>query len=282
MKLTTPKTPTETGKKAATSAKTGKQKKAGKEEEAAVETPKEPPKQIDPQEAKAKKEKESMSLSTGPCSPLVGVWSNLSIVLFIRHKLQKGFLSRDQAPKEEEMAAMSNYIAKLETHTDLEVSIIRATKINKVLKAIIKLNSIPKDEEYQFRRRSIDILSKWKNLLESDVAAAGAEEAAKETKPKTNGVHKEEEGAEAEKADKADAQETEEKPVEKPEGKQEETPAKEEEKEAGESKDEPMPDAETEEKAQAPEPAKEEESPAADSEKPEKPTEEKPAEETTA
>lgn len=64
MKLTTPKTPTaETGKKEATSAKAGKQKKAGKgdEEEAAVETPKGAPKPIDPQEAKAKKEKESMS-----------------------------------------------------------------------------------------------------------------------------------------------------------------------------------------------------------------------------
>lgn len=226
-----------------------------------------------------RRRRKRVCLPTGPCYPLIGVWSNPAIVLFIRHKLQKGFLSRDQAPKEEEMAAMSNYISKLETHTDLEVSIIRATKINKVLKAIIKLNSIPKDEEYQFRRRSIDILSKWKNLLESDVAAAGAEEAAKEAKPTTNGVHKEGEGAEAKKADKAEAgaQDTEEKP------------AKEEEKEAGEPKDEPMPDAETEEKdkekAQAPEPAKEEEYQAAGTEKPEKPekpTEEKPAEETSA
>jgi hypothetical protein len=82
--------------------------------------------------------------------------------------LQKGFLSRDQAPKEEEMAMMSIYFTKLEARADnLEVSIIRTTKINKVLKAILKLNSmIPKDEEYQFRRRSFDILSKWKSLVE--------------------------------------------------------------------------------------------------------------------
>ena len=63
---------------------------------------------------------------------------------------------------------MSIYFTKLEARADnLEVSIIRTTKINKVLKAILKLNSmIPKDEEYQFRRRSIDILSKWKSLVE--------------------------------------------------------------------------------------------------------------------
>jgi hypothetical protein len=87
--------------------------------------------------------------------------------------LQKAFLSRDQAPKEEEMAVMSNYITKLEAHTNLEASIIRATKVNKVLKAILKLDSIPKDEQYQFRRRSLDILVKWKNLLESDIPPAG-------------------------------------------------------------------------------------------------------------
>jgi hypothetical protein len=116
-------------------------------------------------------------------------------VLYLRHKLQKGFLSRDQAPKEEEMSSMSNYIQKLETYADLEVSIIRHTKINKVLKAIIKLNSIPKDEEYDFRRRSINILGKWKNLLDSDLPSAGAsastaDEKSTDAKPTANGVHK--------------------------------------------------------------------------------------------
>jgi hypothetical protein len=66
LKLTTPKTPgtAESGKKTVTSTKTSKAKKTGKmssSEETVVETPKEAPKPIDPQEAKAKKEKESMS-----------------------------------------------------------------------------------------------------------------------------------------------------------------------------------------------------------------------------
>ena len=93
------------------------------------------------------------------------------------------------------MSSMSNYIQKLETYADLEVSIIRATKINKVLKAIIKLNSIPKDEEYDFRGRSINILGKWKNLLDSDLPSAGAsastaDEKSNDAKPTANGVHK--------------------------------------------------------------------------------------------
>ncbi|EDN06145.1 conserved hypothetical protein [Histoplasma mississippiense (nom. inval.)] len=174
LKLTTPKTPAtgESGKK--TSAKPAKTKvtsakKAKKEAKATsdgdtaeVSKESEVEKPLNPQEAKLKKEKE---------------------VLYLRHKLQKGFLTRDQAPKAEEMASMSNFIQKLESYADLEVSIIRTTKINKVLKAIIKLNSIPKDEEFNFRRRSINILNKWTTLLDSDIPPAREKEE-QEPKPK--------------------------------------------------------------------------------------------------
>ena len=112
-------------------------------------------------------------------------------VLFLRHKLQKGFLSRDQAPQENEMPQMSGYIKKLEEHADLEVSIIRTTKINKVLKALIKLNTIPKDEEFKFRERSVKLLEKWNKLLGSENVGEGEASAEMEDKPTTNGVHKE-------------------------------------------------------------------------------------------
>ena len=126
-------------------------------------------------------------------------------VLFLRHKLQKGFLSRDQAPQESEMSAMSNYIKKLEGYADLEVSIIRTTKINKVLKALIKLNTIPKDEEFNFRGRSVELLGQWNKLLGTegggdDNGAGPSSAVEKEDNPTTNG-HKEDE-KELEKADK--------------------------------------------------------------------------------
>ena len=100
---------------------------------------------------------------------------------------------------------MANYIKRLEDHVDLEVSIIRTTKINKVLKALLKLDSIPRDEEFKFKERSIKLLEKWNKLLgseEKEVATAdmksaskgdntppAAEEGSKEEMPVTNGVH---------------------------------------------------------------------------------------------
>ena len=65
------------------------------------------------------------------------------------------------------MKQMSEFISKLEGYADLEVSIIRATKINKVLKAILKLSEIPKESEFQFKDRSKTLLEKWNKILES-------------------------------------------------------------------------------------------------------------------
>ncbi|PTU23844.1 hypothetical protein P175DRAFT_0505630 [Aspergillus ochraceoroseus IBT 24754] len=176
LKLTTPKTPaSETkkssgGSKAKQSASKKSAKAASDESGDSRSVSKEPEKQINPEEAQKKKERE---------------------VLFVRHRLQKGFISRDQPPKEEEMQTMSGFLTKLENIEDLEVSIIRSTKIHKVLRMIIKLPSIPRDEEFQFRKRALDILSKWKNVLDSDIVTPAAEDKDKEDKPKANGVHKE-------------------------------------------------------------------------------------------
>jgi hypothetical protein len=90
------------------------------------------------------------------------------------------------------MPQMSSYIKKLENYGELEVSIIKATKINKVLKALIKLNTIPKDEEFKFRERSMEMLTKWNKLLGNEPADADD----KKDEPATNGVHKEEEKSE--------------------------------------------------------------------------------------
>lgn len=83
-------------------------------------------------------------------------------------------LTRDQEPKEEEMKQMSEFVTKLEGYADLEVSIIRGTKINKVLKAILKLNHIPKEEEFKFKSRSQTLLDKWNKLLASEQGTPAA------------------------------------------------------------------------------------------------------------
>jgi hypothetical protein len=90
------------------------------------------------------------------------------------------------------MKDMSEFIVVLEKFGDLEVSIIRATKINKVLKAILKLDAIPREEEFQFKKRSQALLDRWNKLLASDASANGvngtSESRGETKKAESNGV----------------------------------------------------------------------------------------------
>jgi hypothetical protein len=116
-------------------------------------------------------------------------------VLYLRHRLQKGFLSRDTQPQESEMAGMADFFSQLESYENLEPSIIRTTKIHKVLKAIVKLTSIPREEQFNFKKRSAAMLEIWNKRMEADgdAAPAGnsksavAEEKAASAAPETNG-----------------------------------------------------------------------------------------------
>lgn len=143
------------------------------------------------------------------------------------------------------MATMATYFDKLEKHSDLEVSIIRSTKINKVLKMIVKLDSIPRDEEFKFRERAIKTLSSWKNVLDSDAPADGA-------KPTPNGTSKDEDAADTPKLETEEEKEPETKNT---------------------NQDTPMPDAKADSKEETDEKSASNEN--ADAEPEEKPTEEK-------
>jgi len=147
LKLTT-KTPKE-----ASAAKPKKEPKSKKKasEEAEPAVPEEPP--MTEEERLQKREKQ---------------------VLYLRHRLQKGFLSRDQAPKDEDMTNMSEYLKQLEAHDDLEGEVIKKTKVHKVLKAIMKLDSIPKEEDFGFKKRCGELLGKWSNALANEAEPTGA------------------------------------------------------------------------------------------------------------
>lgn len=121
-------------------------------------------------------------------------------VLYLRHRLQKGFLSRDQAPKDEDMTSMSEYLKQLEAHEDLEAEIIKKTKVHRVLRAIMKLETIPMEEDFAFKKRSTELLTKWSGALASDTEPAGANgvkneereksESAKEASPSEKNAEK--------------------------------------------------------------------------------------------
>jgi hypothetical protein len=154
-----------------------------------------------PKKAKKKTEKEEKEekpvAAASPVKPVVpetpeeAAEKMQKTILFLRHRLQKGFLSRDKPPEDGEMPAMHQHMRTLENYNDLDGSIIRSTKINKVLKAIIKLGTIPREHEFQFKKRSQDILTSWGKQL--DEAAAGTPAAATPAAaPTTNGVNGEE------------------------------------------------------------------------------------------
>ncbi|KAL8967845.1 MAG: hypothetical protein Q9183_002739 [Haloplaca sp. 2 TL-2023] len=191
LKLSTPKTPVEpSSKKKAAKPKSSTKKAARVSDDDAVETPQVEEKRMTAEEARQAKEKR---------------------ILYFRHKLQRGFLSRDVPPKEDEMAGMSDFLAELETYTDLEGSIIRTTKINKVLKAMIKLPSIPQNEIYQFKERCLKLLGKWNEILSNDAGAGTSGEKddeggkADDGAPTTNGTTKDTE-AQAVKAEAGEAE----------------------------------------------------------------------------
>ncbi|KAK9323541.1 hypothetical protein V1517DRAFT_289138 [Lipomyces orientalis] len=96
-------------------------------------------------------------------------------VLYVRHKLQKAFLTRDKPPAEDEMETMDKFFTKLENFQGLEISIIRNTKINKVLKAIHKLTEIPLEEKFKFKERSRKMLEVWNHMFEGISSPAPAE-----------------------------------------------------------------------------------------------------------
>ncbi|KAL8672175.1 MAG: hypothetical protein Q9168_003339 [Polycauliona sp. 1 TL-2023] len=190
LKLSTPKTPVETSSKKKMPKQKASSKKAAPKEsdDEDVDTPKVEEKRMTAEEAKNAKEKK---------------------VLWFRHKLQRGFLSRDVPPKEDEMKQMSEYLGELETFLDLEPNIIRSTKINKVLKAMIKIPSIPQDEIHQFKDRSLKILAEWNKTLSNEPgndAQADKEDDAKEAAavPTINGTSKDTED-QAAKADAGEA-----------------------------------------------------------------------------
>lgn len=107
------------------------------------------------------------------------------------------------------MKMMSEYIAKLENLPDLEVSIIRVTKINKVLKAILKLESIPKESEFTFKPRSQALLDKWTKILnDNESGAAPAPASASAPEAGANGVNGSAEEKKEEKVERAEEAES--------------------------------------------------------------------------
>lgn len=99
------------------------------------------------------------------------------------------------------MADMADFFTQLEAHKDLEPTIIRKTKIHKVLKNIRRLDFIPQEEKYRFKARSADLLDHWNVGLSGSAEGDASVIESSTAAPATNGDgHK----AEEEKAEPAE------------------------------------------------------------------------------
>jgi len=99
---------------------------------------------------------------------LIRMKSLTIVVLFLRHKLQKGLCSRDNPARAEDMPSMNEHLIALENFADLEAQIIQKTKVAKLLKVILKLTSLPRDEEFKFKERCGKLLAGWNAILAAD------------------------------------------------------------------------------------------------------------------
>ena len=69
---------------------------------------------------------------------------------------------------------MSGILYTLESrHADLEMDIICATKIHKVLKVMLRLESIPGDEKFHFKGRAERLLKKWEITMSPSAVLEG-------------------------------------------------------------------------------------------------------------
>lgn len=82
---------------------------------------------------------------------------------------------------------MTTYMAQLEELGTLEGNIVKKTKVYKVLKGILKLPWIPREEEFKFKPRSRAMLTQWDMLSGEDAADEGAAPATNGDKPEEKG-----------------------------------------------------------------------------------------------
>jgi hypothetical protein len=91
----------------------------------------------------------------------------------LRHKLHTAFLTEDQEPKARDMAAISKCLKKLERMITPSKIVLTRTKISKVLKRIKKLDQIPKDDEFHFKKRATRLVEKWDVILSHEDQPTG-------------------------------------------------------------------------------------------------------------
>lgn len=98
-----------------------------------------------------------------------------------RHKVQKVFLTKDGTINAEEMPQADSTFKVIEEYDAMTADALRTTKIGKVMKRVMQLSQIPRDDEYHFKDRAEKLCARWGAIMAGDAPKDAAnEEPAKE------------------------------------------------------------------------------------------------------
>lgn len=82
-----------------------------------------------------------------------------------RHKVQKVFLGKAETINPEEMPAADATFKTVEEYDGMTAEHLRTTKIGKVMKRVMQLSDIPRDDEFHFKERAEKLCAKWGAIM---------------------------------------------------------------------------------------------------------------------
>ncbi|SNX84721.1 uncharacterized protein MEPE_03430 [Melanopsichium pennsylvanicum] len=119
-----------------------------------------------------------------------------------RHKVQKTFLGKDATINPEDMPSADATFRMVEEYDGMTAEHLRTTKIGKVMKRVMQLGEIPRDDEFHFKDRAEKLCATWgaimaggETLSKSEANEAASSESAA-AKQNGDGASHNENGAE--------------------------------------------------------------------------------------
>ncbi|WVF73081.1 hypothetical protein IAT40_007900 [Kwoniella sp. CBS 6097] len=150
-----------------------------------------------------------------------------------RHKLQRAFLSKS-LPTADEMPTYDELFKTIESYNAMTIDALQYSKIGKVMKKIVTLSEIPRNEEFKITDRASKLMHQWTDFIASSESkpngSASATEAAANGNGNGNGDAEKKEEKASESAPAAEEKKDEAEAEAAPEKKEDEVAAAAEEK----------------------------------------------------
>jgi hypothetical protein len=78
-----------------------------------------------------------------------------------RHSLQRGFLGKEGSINPNALEDLDKTMKQVEGYEGITAEVLRVTKIGKVMRRVVQLPSIPRDDEFKFKERAEKLCEKW-------------------------------------------------------------------------------------------------------------------------